>query len=142
MTNSSNDKIISYLNSPSRNKIIIHRDQIEDIIPVNVGRELSNRLAGITEKNNLSFIAKQEVDELFHSSAFEHHNFGRILSITNLGILFEPELKINFNYILSKYSSDNLLLIQWPGEVEQNNLYFLSTDGIQISIENLSYINL
>ena len=142
MTNSSNDKIISYLKSPSRNKIILHKEQLEDIIPINVGKELSNRLAGITESHKLSLIAKQELDELFNSSCFEHHNYGRTLSITNLGILFEPELKINFNYILSKYSSDNLLLIQWKGAVEQNTLYFLSSDGIQISLENLSYITL
>lgn len=142
MSSFSNDRLNNYLAYPTRNKIIIHTEPINDIIPLNVGKELAKRLNVIHDDVNLSFIAKQELDILLQTSTFDYHNFGKALSIANLGILFEPGLKIDFRYILDKYSTENILFIHWNGKMDQNDLYFLSEEGIKINIDNLSCIKL
>jgi len=50
-------------------------------------------------------------------------------------------LKLDFFAILDKYSRSNLLFIKWEGEIDEENLYFLSKiKGEKINIKNLSYI--
>ena len=140
MISSTYDKLKIYTKSLSRNKIIIHRDPIHDLFTINVGKELAILFEKLLGDRNISFKAKQEMADLFKSAIYEHSEFGKILSLSNLGILFEPELKIDFNYVLDKYSTENRLFIQWEGEIENNHLYFLSKEGIKINIENLSHI--
>lgn len=130
------------MNSPSRNKIIIHREPIAELKSLNVGKELAARLEGLIGDRNISFKAKQEMENLLKSAIYEDSELGKVLSLTNLGILFEPEMKIDFKYILNKFSTDNLLFIEWKGEVEQNKLYLLTKEGIEIKLDNLSYIAL
>lgn len=142
MIYSAHDKLKSYMNSPSRNKIIIHREPIAELKSLNVGKELAARLEGLIGDRNISFKAKQEMENLLKSAIYEDSELGKVLSLTNLGILFEPEMKIDFKYILNKFSTDNLLFIEWKGEVEQNKLYLLTKEGIEIKLDNLSYIAL
>ncbi len=142
MIYSAHDKLKSYMNSPSLNKIIIHREPIPELKSLNVGKELAVRLEGLIGDRNISFKAKQLMENLLKSAVYVDPEFGKVLSLTNLGILFEPELKIDFEYTLKKFSTDNLLFIEWKGEVEQNKLYLLTKEGIEIKLDNLSYITL
>jgi hypothetical protein len=55
--------------------------------------------------------------------------------------LFEPELKVDFNNLLEKYSNTNALFVKWEGVIDNENLYFLSKEkGIKININKLSHI--
>lgn len=142
MSNSGYNNLKIYLNSTSRNKIVFHQETINGLNPTNIGKELAFRLTALPDGKDISFKAKQELDNLLTDSAYIHPEYGKIISLSNIGILFEPELKIDFRYILDKYSTENILFIHWNGKNDQNDLYFLSEEGIKINIDNLSYIKL
>ena len=135
------DKISDYTSSQSRNKIVIHRDRIADIEPVNIGQTLSEAIFNFKETGKLPMRVSIELDHVLHDSITLHDVFGKYLSIANLGILFEPGLKIDFSRLLDKYSQNNVLFVQWDGEIDSGILYFLLREhGIKIDIRNLSHI--
>jgi len=82
-----------------------------------------------------------ELDRILNAAISNHDLFGKYLSIENLGILFEPELKIDFNRLLDSYSQNNALFVKWDGEIDSENIYFLTKEnGIKINIKNVSHI--
>ena len=131
--------IVNYLKSNSRNKIVIHRNQIDNINTIDIGIELSKLIKELTTDNRFTLKSKAKLDELINLSIYNHHQFGDIISIKNLGILFEPGLKIDFLSFIDNISKSNCLFIKWDGEVDEENLYFLTrSKGIKINIKNLS----
>jgi hypothetical protein len=133
--------IINYLKSNSRNKIVIHRCQFDNVNTIDVGVELSKQIEDLTNDNRFTLKAKVKLDELINLSINKHHQFGYIISIKNVGILFEPNLKFDFYSFIDNLSKTNCLFIQWDGETDKENLYFLTkSNGIKINIKNLSNI--
>jgi len=64
----------------------------------------------------------------------------KFIAIRNCGILLQKELKIDFISFLNSHSKNQLLIIYWEGEIENDKLYFLSkVDGAEIDISGLSY---
>lgn len=134
-------EIASYVKSPSRNKIIFHRDEISGIVPLNLGLQLSEAIYNFKETGKIPMQVALELDQILVSSISIHDQYGSYLSIENPGILFEPELKHNFLKLLESYSQNNLLFVKWDGEIDSGTLYFLSKEnGIKINIKNLSHI--
>jgi hypothetical protein len=102
---------------------------------------LSDALFPLVDNPQVSLKAKALLDNLLASAIVNHPAFGKILSIKNLGILFEYELKIDLIQLFSKYSQNNGLLVLWEGEIEGNNLYFSNKEsGLKFSLQNISHI--
>ena len=133
-------KILEYLESDSRNKLVIHREKIESVSAIDVGKQLAAQIKLLVGDVRLSMKAKVEIEKLFNSSITNHPDLGKILPLKNIGILFEPKLKIDINNLLDRFSKENTLFLHWEGVIENENLYFLTKDGIKISIKNLSHI--
>jgi hypothetical protein len=137
--NSLNQHIIEFLDTKPSNKIIFSRQTDGGI---DLGKELSNHIKPYLEHQRLSMKTKDFIDELFKTNIKSSDEIGKYIAIKNLGILFEPELKINFEHFLKTYSSDITLIIQWPGEISSNHLFFLSKEkGLQADLKNLTYTN-
>ena len=137
--NSLNYHIAEFLNSNPTNKLVFTHN-VEDTI--NLGKELSNRIKPHLEHKRLSMKTKDIIDEVVQSNIKNSNEIGKHIAFKNLGILFEPELKINFKHFLKIYSSDITLIIQWPGEISSNHLFFLSKEkGHKADLKNLTYTN-
>ena len=135
------EKILTYIDSLSRNKIVIHRGSIEGLTPLNVGVKLSEEIIGINNHKKLALIAASNLGGILTGAISKVNRYGAILSIENFGILFEPELKMNFTSLIDKHSIGKTLFIKWDGEIENNHLYFLTKEkGKEIDIKNLSHI--
>lgn len=137
-------KILSeYAKSQARNKIVFCKDTIPDILPLNLGKSLSESILRLDNLNKLPMKITSEIDQLLKDAVVYHENFGNLIFIQNVGILFEPELKLNFVSFLDNYSQNNVLMMQWEGETDTDNLYFLSKEeGIKINIKHLSHITI
>ncbi len=134
-------QIETYLLAQSRNKIVLHRTEIEDIAPIDVGVKLSEAISSLQETSKFALKAKAIIDDILTSSIFTHKIYGKILALNNIGILLEPDLKLDFTTLIDKFSRDTTLLLQWEGEIIDGSLYFLSKEnGIKIDIKKLSYI--
>lgn len=140
-TNPKLNTIKEYISSFSKNKIILHSELFPDVNTIDIGVLLSNKIFGHKSDTRLPMIANSDLEEILNSNIFHDENYGKCLFIKNIGILLEPELKLNFVKILEKYSNNNTLFVKWDGELENGQLYFLTKEnGMQINIKELSHI--
>ena len=97
--------IKDYIAQTTRNKIVICRNSIDGLEFINVGYDLSKLLS----KNSYNYeeAVSSILDETFHDETI-----GNYLALTNIAILFEPELKINVSDIFDAYSKNQCLIIQ------------------------------
>lgn len=132
-------KIFDYLKSNSRNRIVFHKNPIENLKTIDIGVELAKRIQDLTTDSRFTLKTKSILDEIINNSIYSHHEFGNTISIKNVGILFEPSLKFDFYSFIDNLSKSNSLFIQWDGETDKENLYFLTkSKGIKININNIS----
>ena len=104
----------------TRNKLVFCDHSIDELHFVDVGFELSLRLSKSSYDNDSALAAV-----LGQSS--RHDKIGPYLAITNIGILFEPELKLNIRDILDSYSKNQCLIVQAEADLlERINLQGLS----------------
>jgi hypothetical protein len=134
-------EILSFLKTQSRNKVVFYKDSIDAIPAIDLGTELSQILFNLNDLTKLPMKVSLELENMLNTATIDHEIYGRLLAISNLGILFEPELKVDFNNLLEKYSNTNALFVKWEGAIDNENLYFLSKEkGIKININKLSHI--
>jgi hypothetical protein len=135
------NKILEYVNSHSRNKIVFYRNEILDIEAIDIGKQLAQRIYNFKDDSKLPIKVTLEIDEIINDSEIQQAVYGRVKALSNLGILIEHELKQDLTRLMEKHSNGNVLFIKWDGEIDQDNLYFLSKEkGIKINIKNLSHI--
>lgn len=133
--------ITEYINSYSKNKIIIHRELIPDVNSIDIGFLLSQSIYNWIDDSKLSMKVTSELDKILNDELVSHTSYGRTIAISNIGILLEPSFKQDLRAILEKYSNNNTLFVKWNGEIENGYLYFLSKEkGIKININELSHI--
>lgn len=134
-------QILDYLKSNPRNKIIIHKNPIDNLNTIDIGLELAKQIQGLTSDIRFTLKTKSKLEEIINNSIHRHQQFGDSISIKNVGILFEPSLKFDFYSFIDNFSKTNSLFIQWEGETDKENLYFLTkSKGVKINIKNLSNI--
>lgn len=104
--------IKDYIAQNIRNKIVICRDSIDGLDFINVGYDLSKLLS----KNSYNY---EEAVSAILDKTFHDETIGNYLALTNIAILFEPELKINISDILDAYSKNQCLIIQTDIDIPQ-----------------------
>src|SRR5690625_970289 len=97
--------ILQFLNAHPRNRLIIVKDKSIDIPYLDVGRQLSKMLQNQTE-DRLSNHALESLNNLLKSNVLTSKELERYISIENLGILMEKELKLDLKTILKNYSRE------------------------------------
>ena len=92
-----NSQINAFLNSSTRTRLIISLNKIDTLDYVDIGKELSFRLKSISfEDRRFPIIAKETLNNMLMKHYTNNEIIGDYLAITNLGILLEPGLKLNF----------------------------------------------
>lgn len=135
------ERLLKYIYSQSRNKIVFYSKEMLDVKPIDIGKQLAQRIYNFKDDSNLPIKVTSEIDEIINDSEIHHTVYGRVKALSNLGILIEPQLKQDLTRLMEKHSNGNVLFIKWDGEIDQDNLYFLSKEkGIKINVKNLSHI--
>ena len=116
-------KISELVAQNTRNMLVFCDHSIDELHFVDVGFELSLRLSKSSYDNDSALAAV-----LGQSS--RHDKIGTYLAVKNIGILFEPELKLNIHDILDSYSKNQCLIVKTGAE-------FLE----RINLQGLSYLN-
>lgn len=136
-----NNRLKDYIEEKSRNRIVFHQKEISDIKPIDIGNLISSEIYSIIDDKRFSMKAKMKIENVLSINVNNHSTYGDILAISNLGILFEADLKIDILNILDKFSIGNTLFVKWDGEIDGNELFFLSKqNGIKLELKNISYI--
>ncbi len=127
-------EISEFVAQNTRNKLVFCNHGIDELHFVNVGLELSVNLSKSSCDNESALAG------VFGKSSY-HDEIGTYHAISNIGIMFEPELKFNIRNIFDSYSKNHVLIIQSDAEIQDGKLYFLKhTDNFSVSLQGLSYL--
>lgn len=128
--------IAYYLQQNTRNKIVFCREGIDGIRFINVGSELSQILG---EKPDDMVGADTAYKQVLGQSQ-ENSLIGMYLALANIGILFEPDLRLDVRSILDAYSKNQCLIVKTNAEIADDRFYFLRKgDGTEVDLQGLSY---
>ena len=128
--------IAYYLQQNTRNKIVFCRESIDGIRFINVGLELSQILGDNPDDIDGADTAYKQV----LGQSQENSVIGMYLALENIGILFEPDLRLDVRSILDAYSKNQCLLIMTDAEITDERFYFLRKgDGTEVNLQGLSY---
>ena len=128
--------IAYYLQQNTRNKIVFCRESIDGIRFINVGLELSQILGENPDDIDGADTAYKQV----LGQSQENRVIGMYLALENIGILFEPDLRLDVRSILDAYSKNQCLLIMTDAEITDDRFYFLRKgDGTEVNLQGLSY---
>ena len=137
-------KINSFIKKLPRNRLIILSKEIsQDLSFVDMGVELSKDIEKQINHKQISMVVFDVLETIMQNSEKTHPEIGKYTAISNLGILFEKPLKFDFIHFLDSHSKNQTLFIYWEGEVDKNQLFFLTKNkGLQFDISNISHITL
>lgn len=134
MPNVSNIK--EYVRQNTRNKIVFCRSRMQGLQYVDVGFAMSSRLKTNEKISPVIDIVSQILNDNIRNDA----EIGYYLAIENIGILFEPELKLDVRSIIDSYSKNQCLVVLTDAEIDNGVLYFLEkSDGVIVSLSGFSF---
>lgn len=137
------EEILAYLQQQPRNKLIISREGLEGMNYCNVGTNVAEALIDIKFSKNFSLRAKSKISEIIENAKYEHPIMGSTLPMENIGILLEPELKFNLVTFLETTTQDLVVVLKWPGVINNKRLFFLDPKkGVEIDLKHLSFLEL
>lgn len=130
------NEIAKYVKQNTRNRIVFCNGDIDGISFANVGFILSQLLTDDESfANGYQLLCNRILNQHLYNSII-----GDYIAIENIGILFEPELKLDLHNIMESFSHNQCLIIKSDAEINNENLYFLSSgDTATISLSGLSY---
>ena len=103
---------------------------------VDVGFAMSSRLKTNEKISPVIDIVSQILNDNIRNDA----EIGYYPAIENIGILFEPELKLDVRSIIDSYSKNQCLVVLTDAEIDNGVLYFLEkSDGVIVSLSGFSF---
>lgn len=112
-------EVVTYVKQDLRNKIVFSKQCIEGLQYLNVGLTLATML----RDNSLPSLV---IQQLFSDAVKADQNIGRYLAVSNIDILFEPDLKLDVGNLFDSYSKNQCLVIQADSENVLSNITHLS----------------
>lgn len=137
-------EISSFLNIAPRYRFAFVRntERLCGMPSVNVGHEVA---AFIHENEHTDIKAEcfSFIKQLISKHTQNNSEIGKYIYLTNIGILFEPEIGLDVNMFLTNLSRNTMLILDWNGEVKYPYLYFLhSGSKHKINLSQLNYITI
>lgn len=135
-----NGHLITYLLKHPKYKLVFDLSSSLDVESVDAGTFLANALQKDAQEDNLDIIANDVFRKMISEHTHTHLQYGRYVALSNIAILFEPELSLNLETIVEQTSKDILLIMQAEGVVENDRFYFLSQQyNLSIDLSHLTY---
>ena len=113
-------KLITYAHSNLRHHLVVLNSEVEGLHYVNIGKVLAAALCDHADDEDLSMLAANSIADIIKSSISTHEQLGKYIALTNLPILFEPELKFDVPALLDSWSKQMLLIVNLNNEEYPN----------------------
>lgn len=126
-------EIANYVRQNTRNRIVFCKTGIDGILYVNVGLFVAQLLQSGMSPLDACL-------QIFAHNIHEDDLIGRYIALQNVGILMEPELKIDLRNLLDTQSKNQCLIILSDAEISDDTLWWYSqNDDLGVSLKGLSY---
>jgi len=135
----------AFISSPSRNHLVISDSCIDRLKYVDVGLEVSTFIEDKIGDRRLSMRVQDHLNIILRSHICKSEDFGEYLALKNIGILFEPLLKIDLEGFLDRWSQNMMLILDVDkGIIRDNHLYLSQgcSNDYAVSLEGVNYIEL
>lgn len=112
---------------------------------VDVGLEVSTFIEDKVNDRRLSMRTQDNLNAILRSHICKSEDFGDYLGLKNIGILFEPLLKIDLDGFLDRWSQNMMLILDIGKGVIADNHYFLTqgcSKEYSVSLEGINHIEL
>lgn len=113
-------KLITYAHSNLRHHLVVLNSEVEGLHYVNIGKVLATALCDHVDEEDLHTLAANRIANIVKTSITHHNQLGKYIALTNLHILFEPELKFDVPVLLDSWSKHTLLIINLNNEEYPN----------------------
>ena len=135
-------ELIEFVQGSSRNKLVISKQKMEGFEFIDIGKEFSMELGSIpVHDDRFSLKAKDLLYSLIQRLETYSDFTGRYIALTNLGILLEPELRLNFLEFIQSVSQTYPLILHWDGVIENDTLIFKTKpNGVEISLKGINHL--
>lgn len=121
------DKIAQYLRYNPRNKLIFTPTIDPHLQCVDVGFKLASLIKEVLSSPYLPMITEEMLGKILKESTNNDDIIGEYVAISNWGILFEPELKLNLLSLFDSYSKNQTLILVNCGEFNSDRFHLVST---------------
>ena len=126
-----------FLRQNPKHKLVFTKSEPAGFVFTDLGYEMASRLDGQVSP---SVVATAAFESVVSRRTQDHPIYGKYLAITNIGILFEPELKLNVRLLLESFSHNTLLVVCSDGVIQNDTFHFDdSTEDYDIALSGLSY---
>lgn len=130
--------IDDYLKQSPKHKLVFSKNEPAGFIFTDLGFEMATLLEGQALP---SVVASETFESVAAKGMQVHLEYGKYVAIKNIGILFEPSLRLNVRMLFESISHDTLLVVCSDGIVQNDLFYFINpTEGFGISLSGLSYL--
>ena len=135
--NNSIEGALEFLSTTPKNRLVFDLNGSMGIDSIDVGYQLASTLKDMESPSML-------VGNIINKLILEHKTFndslGYVIAFKNIGILFEPALKINLGMMLDSISKSITLVMCAPGVVKNDTYYFMNENsGISMDLKGMSY---
>ena len=137
------EQIYKYISQASRNRLVFCHAMIEGITFLDVGKYMAEKLSEEKLRSSQIAYAAEDILSDILSSPKEDVEVGPYVALSNIGILFEPDLAFNLKSALDSASTNKVVIILSDGIIKSDCFYFLQEgDTSFIDLSGLSYIEL
>ena len=119
------ESIAEYLKINPRNKLFFIPTGISYLRPIDLGYEFALLIQKEYPSPFLPMIAEEKLNSLMNKSIKHDDIIGNYIAITNWGILFEPELKLNIQSFLESHSKNQALILINCGKIDSERFYLV-----------------
>lgn len=130
-----------YLAMNARHKLLFTQKEVEGIAYVDIGLLLSKAIESAIDSKRLVMKADDELEKIINSNLKNSSEIGEYIAIKNIGILFEPSLKIDLHTKIDSWAKSHVLIILKEGKF-YNDIYYLSSEkdsGYSINLNDINY---
>lgn len=135
-------QIAQYLAGELRHKLFFVSSQDHDINFADIGFHLSKVIENNLDNKHLSLLADEKLEELIKSNVVSNPEIGKYVAIRNIGVLFEPELKLDLRAKFDSWAKSYVLIVDAKEGIMINNTFYLASaynSSYSINLSEISY---
>ena len=126
-----------FLSQNPKYKLVFTKGEQADFMFIDLGYEMSSRLF---DQPSPSVAATSTFESVVAKGMQTHPRYGKYLAMKNIGILFEPALKLNVRMLFESISHDTLLVVCSDGVIQNETFHFDdSTEDLNVDLSGLSF---
>ena len=127
----------------TRNRLVFCHEPIAELKFIDIGKVLADNLMKYNLRSSIVAYTAEDILSETLSSPFDDDIIGPYVGLTNIGILFEPELGFNLRSVLDSASTNKTIVICSDGIINSDQFHFLQIgDNSNINLRGLSYIEI